>query len=106
MTNRRGKKLECRICVASESDAPRLPRLRYELRWSLDEVSENQTFFIERCTAWMQPRLREGSNWRCWVAETTRGPVGNVWLQMLEKIPHPNSESECYGYLTNLYVRE
>ena len=31
---------------------------------------------------------------------------GNVWAQLVEKIPNPAAETECYLYVTNFYVRE
>jgi GNAT superfamily N-acetyltransferase len=54
----------------------------------------------------MRERLREGSCWRCWIAESDEVACGNVWAQLVEKIPNPVVESECYIYLTNFYVRE
>ena len=54
----------------------------------------------------MEERLREGSPWRCWIAEKGHLPVGNVWVQLIEKIPNPASKSEYYAYLSNFYVNE
>jgi GNAT superfamily N-acetyltransferase len=92
--------------VASESDAPTLARLRYELRSPLDEVVEEDVTFIQRCTLWMRHRLRDHSAWRCWIAERQGTLVGNIWVQLVEKIPNPASEPEYYIYLTNFYVTE
>jgi len=94
-----------KIRVATETDAPTLARFRYKLR-SHAQMTESEAEFIARCTAWMEERLRSSSAWRCWIAECDEGPCGNVWAQMVEKIPNPAAETECYVYLTNFYVRE
>ena len=96
---------EIKIRVASEADAAVLARLRYELRSSASEI-ESEAEFIERCTVWMRERLSSNSSWQCWIAESDDAPCGNVWAQLVEKIPNPAAETECYVYLTNFYVRE
>lgn len=94
------------IRLACETDASMLARLRYELRSSLRNVVENEAVFLERCAAWMQERLREESNWKCWIAECEGTAVGSVWAQLIEKIPNPMAEPEQFVYLTNFYVAE
>jgi len=94
------------VRTAAESDAALLAKFRYEFRSSLDQVVESKEQFVERCTAWMRDRLRDGSSWKCWIAEHQEEPVGNAWAQLIEKIPNPVSEAEHYVYLTNFYVRE
>jgi len=94
------------VRLATESDAFTLARLRYDLRSSSHEVSENEATFIERCAVWMREQLRKESPWRCWIAEWQDTAVGNVWAQPVEKIPNPIDEPEYYVYLTNFYVRE
>jgi GNAT superfamily N-acetyltransferase len=93
------------IRLATESDALLLARLRYEFRSSFHQVIEHDELFIERCRAWMQDRLRTDTNWKCWIAECGQTPVGNVWAQLVEKIPNPLVEPEQYVYVTNFYVR-
>ncbi len=91
---------------ATASDAAALARLRYALRSGNRAVSEDEPEFVERCRLWMEGRLSEGGAWRCWVAERGRELVGNIWTQLVEKIPNPSPESERYAYITNFYVRE
>lgn len=93
------------VRLATESDAMMLARLRYEFRAAFHEVSEQEESFVERCTAWMQVRLRADSHWRCWIAECGQAAVGDVWAQLVEKIPNPIAEPEQYVYVTNFYVR-
>lgn len=96
---------DIRIRIATEADAPALARFRYELRSNANQMIESETEFIERCTAWMRARLRPDSNWQAWLAEREHTLLGNVWTQLVEKIPNPAAETECFVYLTNFYVR-
>ena len=48
----------------------------------------------------------DGSPWRVWMAETDDVLVGNVWMQLVEKLPNPGDEPEQHGYVSNLYVRD
>jgi GNAT superfamily N-acetyltransferase len=94
------------VRLASESDAVTLARLRYDFRSSFHQVRENEAMFIERCAVWMREQLRNEGRWKCWIAEWQDTAVGNVWAQLVEKIPNPIDEPEYYIYLTNFYVRE
>lgn len=92
---------------ATHEDALSLARLRYEFRASSGETVERESEFVNRCAEWMTERLKGGGGaWRCWVAEDEAQLVGNVWLQLIEKIPNPAPEPERHAYLTNLFVRE
>ncbi|MDQ3919829.1 MAG: GNAT family N-acetyltransferase [Acidobacteriota bacterium] len=94
------------IRLATESDAHALAGLRYEFRSSVGVADERESEFVGRCRRWMSERLREGGAWRCWVAERERELVGNLWAQLIEKIPNPAVEPERHAYITNFYVRE
>jgi GNAT superfamily N-acetyltransferase len=94
------------VRTAAESDAAMLAGFRYQLRSSFRQAIENQEQFIERCTLWMRVRLRSQSSWMCWIAEWKQKPVGNLWAQLIEKIPNPVSEAEHFVYLTDFFVRE
>ena len=94
------------IRLANQSDVPALAELRYALRASTGIVTEPQSEFVARCRAWMKEHLREGSLWHCWVAESDGQLIGNLWLQLVEKIPNPRSEPEHHAYITNFYIQE
>jgi GNAT superfamily N-acetyltransferase len=96
---------EVEVRLASTADALNLARLRYEFRSSFHNTVEDELSFVQRCTAWMQEQLGRNSHWRCWIAEWRQTPIGNIWVQLVEKIPNPLAESESYVYLTNFYVR-
>jgi len=94
------------IRPAGPADAAALARLRYEFRSSLNEPTEDEESFVERCRAWMAARLERGTSWRCWIGERDGAISGHLWLQLMEKIPNPAPELEFHGYITNVYVRE
>jgi len=94
------------IREATPADAPVLARLRYEFRHATGEPRESDDDFTRRCAGWMAARLMDGEPWRCWVAEDDARVLGNVWLQLIEKIPNPSDEPERHAYLTNFYVIE
>jgi len=98
--------MNIKIRVATVSDALVLARFRYELRSTGRETIESEEEFNERCTRWILARLHDHSSWRCWIAEYEQAPVGNIWSQLVEKIPNPAAENECYVYVTNFFVRE
>jgi GNAT superfamily N-acetyltransferase len=94
------------VRLASVSDAMVLAKLRYDFRCSVDQFREDDEVFVRRCRLWMQERLHDDSSWKCWIAEREQTPLGNLWVQLIEKIPNPTSEPEHHLYLTNFYVRK
>jgi len=96
---------DLRIRRAVPADAPALARLRCEFRAALNEVREPEAAFLDRCSAWMVTRLEPDARWRCWVVEREGAIRGNVWLQLVEKLPNPVAEPEMHGYISNLYVQ-
>ena len=95
-----------KIRPATGWDALTLAGLRYEFRSTFHHVREDKETFIARCTLWMRERLRGETLWKCWIAESQDTAVGDVWVQLVEKIPNPIEEPEYYIYLTNFYLRE
>jgi len=91
---------------ATPADAATLARLRFDFRSGRQTAVEAQAEFVARCAEWMRPRLHADSRWRVWLLEQGGEPIGNLWMQMIEKIPNPGTESELYGYVTNVYVLE
>jgi GNAT superfamily N-acetyltransferase len=90
---------------ANPSDAPALARLRFDFRGPLAPTMEPEAAFLARCEKWMANRLADGSPWRVWVAEVTGRLVGNVWVQIVEKLPNPSDEPERHAYVSNFFVR-
>lgn len=50
--------------------------------------------------------LADGTAWHAWVAEDGARLVGCVWLQIVERVPHPNLRrgERPIAYVTNMYV--
>lgn len=92
------------IRIAAPADASTLARLRFRFRSEMGEPVEVEEAFVERCARWMTERLGTDFPWRCWVAEGPEGIVGNLWLQVMEKLPNPVAEPELHAYITNVYV--
>jgi len=92
------------IREAMVSDAPALAQLRWEFRAGRDRAVEAEQAFVERCRDWMARELA-GSAWRAWAAVDRGTIVGQVWLQLIHKVPNPIGEHERHAYLSNLYVR-
>ena len=90
---------------ATVNDADALARLRYEFRSSRAETVESEAEFVSRCAVWMSHRLGAAEAWRAWVIVLDGSIVGNLWLELVEKIPNPSTERERHGYITNFYVR-
>jgi GNAT superfamily N-acetyltransferase len=92
------------IRLATPEDAPALADLRFRFRSELREPTEPEAEFRERCARWMAERLAGNPSWHCWVAEGPEGLLGNLWLQVIEKVPNPVTEPEHHAYITNVYV--
>jgi GNAT superfamily N-acetyltransferase len=85
-------------------DADALAELRYAFRLERRPATEPPESFAARCSNWMRPRLRGDSPWAAWLAERERRIVGNLWLQIVEKIPNPGPESELHAYISNFFI--
>src|SRR5438105_988874 len=92
------------IRAATPHDAPALAELRWEFRAGREPAAEDHDAFIVRCSAWMARELA-GPRWRAWVAVDRDRIVGQVWTDLIEKLPNPVGECERHAYLSNLYVQ-
>jgi GNAT superfamily N-acetyltransferase len=95
---------EAHVRRAIAADASALAALRFAFRSSFADPVESRADFVARCEAWMQMRLEADTHWRAWVVDIDDAPVGNVWLQMIEKLPNPVLERELHAYVSNLFV--
>jgi ribosomal protein S18 acetylase RimI-like enzyme len=89
------------------ADIDELARLRWAFR--LEHGTPAALTFEDFRTefrAFAEDVLTREDTWRAWVAEGSVGLVGCVWLQLIEKVPHPNRRrgSRPLAYVTNLYV--
>ncbi|HKI29098.1 MAG TPA: GNAT family N-acetyltransferase, partial [Actinomycetota bacterium] len=76
---------------ATPGDADELARLRWDFRVEHGTpVSSTFEAFAEEFRAFATDVLADGTPWRAWVAQDEGRLVGCAWLQLVEKIPHPN----------------
>jgi GNAT superfamily N-acetyltransferase len=92
------------IRAATPVDARMLAELRWEFRAGRDLAVEERQAFVDRCAAWMASELA-GTAWRAWVAHQSGRIVGQVWVNLIQKLPNPIDERERHLYLSNLYVQ-
>lgn len=92
------------IRSATVDDAPALAALRWEFRAGRDAPVEAHAAFVARCAEWMARELA-GTAWRAWVAVGAGRIVGQVWVDLIGKVPNPVGERERHAYLSNLYVQ-
>jgi GNAT superfamily N-acetyltransferase len=99
--------LMVRIRPATPADADELARLRWDFRVEHGTpVSRTFEAFVEEFRAFASSVLADGAPWRAWVAQDGDRLVGCVWLQLVEKVPHPGRGrwERPIGYVTNMYV--
>ena len=92
---------------AVPSDSAELARLRWDFRRE-HGTPASLTFasFLEGFRAFVDDALTQGGPWQAWVAEDGDRLVGCVWLQLVEKIPHPSRDrwERPIAYITNMYI--
>lgn len=93
------------IRAATAGDAESLAALRWEFRADRQPLLESQHDFVKRCAAWMREELGAGNRWRAWIAERDGRIVGQIWVQVIEKLPNPNGEGRRHAYVSNLFVQ-
>jgi GNAT superfamily N-acetyltransferase len=95
------------VRTATITDARTLAELRWEFRSAQNPPAEPHDAFVRRCSTWMRRELPSSGAWKAWVATDNHIVVGQVWLQVIAKIPNPNPlvEPEQLAYLSNLFVK-
>jgi ribosomal protein S18 acetylase RimI-like enzyme len=92
---------------ATIEDADELARLRWDFRVE-HGTPTSRTFdaFAEEFRRFATDVLADETPWRTWVAQDDDRLVGCVWLQFVEKIPHPSRGrwERPIAYVTNMYV--
>jgi GNAT superfamily N-acetyltransferase len=91
------------IRPATPADARALAELRWEFRAGKTPPTEAHEAFVARCALWMSAELERGA-WRAWVADESGRIIGQIWLQLLSKLPNPAAERERHAYVSNVYV--
>jgi ribosomal protein S18 acetylase RimI-like enzyme len=95
------------VRAATRDDADELARLRWDFRVE-HGTPVTRTFeeFASEFRAFVTDALAEGASWRAWVAQADGRLVGCIWVQLVEKVPHPSRGrwERPIGYVTNAYV--
>ena len=92
------------IRQATVRDAAQLARLRWD--FSPDKAAASrQSFpdFLDGFSEFVNNAL-SGGKWWIWVAERDEKLVGNIYVQIVSRVPRPWHFVGRYGYITNLYV--
>ena len=96
-----------RIREATPADAAELARLRWDFRIEAGTpATRSRDEFEAEMTAFARKVLETGTAWRAWVAEEDGASVGCVWLQLVDKVPHPGRRrrERPIAYVTTMYV--
>ena len=92
---------------ATLDDADELARLRWDFRVE-HGTPVTRTFeeFASEFRVFVTDALADGASWRAWVAHADGRLVGCLWLQLVEKVPHPSRGrwERPIAYVTNAYV--
>jgi GNAT superfamily N-acetyltransferase len=88
---------------ASTEDAIRLPELRWRFSAEFHEALEPLDAFSSRFSEFARRALND-PRWAVWVAEADGKLVGNIWMELVERVPRPHSLRRFIGYVTNVYV--
>lgn len=97
--------MEVVIRTATFDDAPELARLRWDFspeEAAMGGVSYDD--FQKQFESFFAGALQR--RWQVWVAKSKGQIVGNMWLQLVEKVPRPGDSQAYLGYLTNVYIEE
>jgi N-acetylglutamate synthase-like GNAT family acetyltransferase len=95
------------IRPATPEDADELARLRWDFRVEHGTpVARTFEEFASEFRVFVTDALAGGARWRAWVAHADGRLVGCVWLQLVEKVPHPSRGrwERPLAYVTNVYV--
>ena len=88
---------------ASDDDVERLAALRWRFSAEFHEAVEPLDTFSPRFSEFARRALND-PRWAVWVAEADGTLVGNVWMELVERVPRPHSLRRFIGYVTNVYV--
>lgn len=95
------------IRPAKVQDADQLAQLRWDFRIEVGTPpSRTLGEFLDEMRSFVGDHLTDGAAWRAWVAEDGDRLVGCVWIQVVERVPHPNLRrgERPIAYVTNMYV--
>lgn len=95
------------VRAATVDDADELARLRWEFRTEFGTLA-SMTYpeFVADFREFAIRALADRERWRAWVVDKEGRLAGCVWLQLVERVPHPDLRTgeRPIAYLTTMYV--
>jgi GNAT superfamily N-acetyltransferase len=91
---------------ATVRDADEFARLRWQFRVEAGtQRSTTVESFVDEMVSFVRDALA-GQQWNAFVAEGGGRLIGCVWVQFVERVPHPNLRrgERPIAYITNMYV--
>lgn len=96
--------MEPQVRRAGRRDVDALAQLRWNMHTEEEAATEDYEGFLARFRAFGDGAVNSEA-WRIWVVELEGHIVGNLWLQLVPRVPRPiNEPPSALGYLTNVYV--
>ncbi len=92
-----------RVRHATEADGRELARLRWQCALEGGQATVPFEAFADRFPDFVRRALLSG-RWSIWVAELEGRLVGNVWVELVDRVPGPNGDRPVWGHVTNEYV--
>jgi GNAT superfamily N-acetyltransferase len=83
-------------------DAEALARLRWDFSSPAQQAAQPFEAFREPFAAYLAEAFAHG--WVVWVAEAGKRIIGNIYIQVVAKLPRPGRFGHRWGYVTNVYV--
>ena len=87
------------IRVAGDDDVAAIASLR--ALWSASTAHDTE--FEARMAAWLED---EGDRRTVWLATAEDAPVGMASVFEYRRMPRPGRPGSCWGYISNMFVRE
>lgn len=92
------------IRLADRADVAELSRLRWE--WGLEESKREEPAsaeFAARFERFFEEGLSVGRLF-VWVADASERLISNLWVEIVDKVPHGDRLAGAWGYVTNVYT--
>jgi GNAT superfamily N-acetyltransferase len=95
------------IRQAGLRDVDELARLRWDFRIEFGTpATRDYASFLQEFRSFAIAAFADDAPWRAWVADDDGRLVGCAWLQLVDKVPHPNRSlaERPIAYVTNMFV--
>ncbi|MBA3825397.1 MAG: GNAT family N-acetyltransferase [Ktedonobacterales bacterium] len=90
------------IRQATIDDATALAQLRWDFSSPAQQAAQPFDAFREPFRDYLVEAFARG--WVIWVAEAGERLIGNIYIQIVAKLPRPGRFDHRWGYVTNVYV--